>query len=139
MLSNEKIKWMTRAALYEKKEGKGSIRINRFRKGDYISWNMIKSILGITVGYALVILLYLLGISESMLDELTLPFVIDMATRFLFVYLVLLVFTGFVSFLIYYGRYQQAQKKTKLYTQYLKRISQIYQKESEGAKGDYLS
>ncbi len=139
MLSNEKIKWMTRAALYEKKEGKGSIRINRFRKGDYISWNMIKSILGITVGYALVILLYLLGISESMLDELTLPFVIDMATRFLFVYLVLLVFTGFVSFLIYYGRYQQAQKKMKMYAQYLKKISHIYQKEGEGAKGDYLS
>ena len=133
MLSNEKIKWMTRAALYEKKEGKGSIRINRFRKGDYISWNMIKSILGITVGYALVILLYLLGISESMLDELTLPFVIDMATRFLFVYLVLLVFTGFVSFLIYYGRYQQAQKKMKMYAQYLKKISHIYQKEGEGA------
>jgi len=139
VLSNEKIKWMTRAALYEKKEGKGSIRINRFRKGDYISWNMIKSILGITVGYALVILLYLLGISESMLDELTLPFVIDMATRFLFVYLVLLVFTGFVSFLIYYGRYQQAQKKMKMYAQYLKKISHIYQKEGEGAKGDYLS
>ena len=139
MLSNEKIKWMTRAALYEKKEGKGSIRINRFRKGDYISWNMIKSILGITVGYALVILLYLLGISESMLDELTLPFVIDMATRFLFVYLVLLVFTGFVSFLIYYGRYQQAHKKMKMYAQYLKKISHIYQKEGEGAKGDYLS
>ena len=139
MLSNEKIKWMTRAALYEKKEGKGSIRINRFRKGDYISWNMIKSILRITVGYALVILLYLLGISESMLDELTLPFVIDMATRFLFVYLVLLVFTGFVSFLIYYGRYQQAQKKMKMYAQYLKKISHIYQKEGEGAKGDYLS
>ena len=139
MLSNEKIKWMTRAALYEKKEGKGSIRINRFRKGDYISWNMIKSILGITVGYALVILLYLLGISESMLDELTLPLVIDMATRFMFVYLVLLVFTGFVSFLIYYGRYQQAQKKMKMYAQYLKKISHIYQKEGEGAKGDYLS
>ena len=88
---------------------------------------------------ALVILLYLLGISESMLDELTLPFVIDMATRFLFVYLVLLVFTGFVSFLIYYGRYQQAQKKMKMYAQYLKKISHIYQKEGEGAKGDYLS
>lgn len=137
MLSNEKIKWMARAALYEKKEGKGSIRINRFRKSDYISWNMIKSIVGMTVGYALVILLYLLGVSESMLDELTLPYVIDMGTRLLFIYLVLLVVTGFVSFLIYYGRYEQAQRKTKVYTQYLKKISQIYQKESESAKGDY--
>ena len=114
MLSNEKIKWMTRAALYEKKEGKGSIRINRFRKSDYISWNMIKSIVGVTAGYALVVLLYLLGISESVLDELTLPYVIGIVERFLFVYLVLLVITGFVSFLIYYGRYQQAQKKTKI-------------------------
>lgn len=139
MLSNEKIKWMTRAALYEKKEGKGSIRINRFQRSDYISWNMIKSIVGVTVGYALVLLLYLLGISESVLDQLTLPYVVDMAGRFLFVYFVLLVVTGFVSFLIYYGRYQQAQKKTKMYTQYLKKISHIYQKEGEGAKGDYLS
>ncbi len=139
MLSNEKIKWMTRAALYEKKEGKGSIRINRFRKSDYISWNMIKSIVGVTAGYALVVLLYLLGISESVLDELTLPYVIGIVERFLFVYLVLLVITGFVSFLIYYGRYQQAQKKTKMYVQYLRKISHIYQKEGEGAKGDYLS
>ena len=139
MLSNEKIKWMTRAALYEKKEGKGSIRINRFQRSDYISWNMIKSIVGVTVGYALVLLLYLLGISESVLDQLTLPYVVDMAGRFLFVYFVLLVVTGFVSFLIYYGRYQQAQKKMKKYAQYLKKISHIYQKEGEGAKGDYLS
>ena len=97
MLSNEKIKWMTRAALYEKKEGKGSIRINRFRKSDYISWNMIKSIVGMTMGYALVIFLYLLGVSESMLDELTLPYVINIGMRFLFVYLVLLVITGFAA------------------------------------------
>lgn len=139
MLSNEKIKWMTRAALYEKKEGKGSIRINRFGRSDYISWNMIKSVVGVTVGYALVILMYLLGISESMLDKMTLPYVIDRAGKFLFVYLVLLVVTGFVSFLIYYGRYQQAQKKTKMYMQYLKKIGHIYQKEVEGAKEDSLS
>ena len=130
---------MTRAALYEKKEGKRCIRINRFHKSDYISWNMIKSIVGVSVGYVLIIGLYVLYISESMLDEITLPYVMDMAMKFLFIYLIVLFVTGLISFLIYYGRYEKAQRKTKAYTQCLKKLGHIYQREGETVKGDFLS
>lgn len=138
MLSNEKIRWMTRAALYEKKEGKRCLRINRFHQGDYISWNVVKSLLGVTVGYMLVIVLYVLYGSETLLDQLTLPYLISLAVRFLFGYLTVLAAAGLISFVVYYSRYQNAHKKNRIYVQYLKKIERIYQKESaasENVKG----
>lgn len=54
MISEEKVKIMTSLAQYEKKEGTGDLRINRYSCGDYVRMETMK------VGVALVIALLLL-------------------------------------------------------------------------------
>ena len=54
MISEEKVKIMTSLAQYEKKEGTGDLRINRYSCGDYVRMETMK------VGVALVVALLLL-------------------------------------------------------------------------------
>ena len=136
MLSNEKIKWMTRAALYEKKEEKRNLRINRFHQNDYISWNVMKSLIVTTAGYAIGAGLYLLYGAETMLDEITFPYLLELGGRLILVYAAVLAAAGFLAFLAYYARYQRARKKNKTYVHYLKKINRIYQKESRDSEGE---
>ncbi len=136
MLSNEKIKWMTRAALYEKKEDKKSLRVNRFHQSDYISWNVMKSLIGTTAGFGLAVVIYLLYGSETMLDEITLPYLVELGKNLILIYVAVLAVAGMLSFLAYYGRYQRARKKNKEYVHYLKKINRIYQKESRDSEDE---
>lgn len=141
VVSGEKVKLMTRAAIYEKKEKKGNLRINGFRQEDYIAWNMIKALVGITAGYILVIGIYALYGSETMLDQLTLEYLFALGKKFLAGYCIVLLFTGVISYVVYFLRYLRAKKENRAYIQYLKKIKRIYQKEggtAENAKEEPL-
>jgi len=126
---------MARAAIYVKKEKKHNLRIHRFRQEDYIAWNMIKALVGMTAGYGLIMVIYVLYGSESLLDQLTLDYLADLGKKFLLGYVVVMGLTGVVSYIVYYNRYQKARKKNRAYVQYLKKINRIYQKDG-GTAGD---
>ncbi len=51
MLNEERIKLMTKLALYEQKEGKRDIPMSHYYKGDYVSYHMIRSSILATLGF----------------------------------------------------------------------------------------
>ena len=59
MVSEDKVKIMTRLALYEQKEQK-SIKSSKYYKNDYVGYNMINTALLITVCY--IAMLVVIGI-----------------------------------------------------------------------------
>ena len=50
MLNEEKIRIMTRAAIYEQGKGEEDIKITSYSRSDYIRYNMLKTLIGVTVG-----------------------------------------------------------------------------------------
>ena len=52
MLNERKVKLMTRLTMYEKREGKHTIPMTKYFTDDFISWNMIKTVVAITFAYA---------------------------------------------------------------------------------------
>ena len=57
MLDERKVKLMTKMALYEQKEGKEDFKVSAYYRKDYASVHTIYSILWMTVGYILLIVL----------------------------------------------------------------------------------
>ena len=55
MLNEERIRLMTRMAAYEEHEGKKDIAISGYFRGDYISFQLLKSAIYATVGFALAV------------------------------------------------------------------------------------
>ena len=53
MLNEDKIRIMSRCAMYEKAEGKEDLKINRYFQGDYVRLNVLKTLIGATIGFVL--------------------------------------------------------------------------------------
>ena len=70
MINESRIKLMTRLAAYESSEGKKNMSIGTYFRGDYISGQIMKSIIYGTVAFALVFVLYLLYDAEKLMESI---------------------------------------------------------------------
>ena len=67
VLNENKVKMMTRMAIYEKNEGKKMLRTAKFFKGDYVSLAVLKSTIATTFAFIIVALMVVLCNTESII------------------------------------------------------------------------
>ncbi len=129
MLNNNRIRLMTKLALYESKEGKEDIRLSKYYKSDYVRYQIIKSIICATVGYALILLLIILYHSEYLIaNAVTLDYKL-MGTYILGIYIMIVSAYGLGSAVGYSIMYDKSRKKLGRYFKLLKRLNKMYNEE----------
>ena len=110
---------MTKLALYETKEGKEDISLSKYYKTDYVRYQVIKSVLSATFGYALILLLIFIYKSEYLIQNaVTLNYNIVVALY------------GLGSMVGYSLKYDLSRKKLSRYYKLLKRLNKIYNEET---------
>lgn len=122
MLSEEKIKLMTKLSIYEKRTGKKTMKLTKFFQMDYVSWNMLKTGVAVTIGYLLIVAVYLVYHFETFIEELYTMDYIALGREIATKYVLLLVVYMAITFLIYSVRYSWGMKSLKRYQKNLKRI-----------------
>ena len=70
MVNEDRIKLMTRMAAYEKEEHKKNKNIVSFFKSDYISMQMLKSVVSTTIAFGIIFSLYVLYDFEVFMKEI---------------------------------------------------------------------
>lgn len=131
MLNEKKIRLMTKLALFEEYEGKEAIKMDRYYRVDYIRYQVLKSMVCVTLGYLLVLLSILVYQSEYILDNITTIAYKSIAVYIILGYLFLLLFYSFITGIISYFNYKRARKKMKNYKRNLKSLRGLYSEESE--------
>ncbi|MCI8308350.1 MAG: hypothetical protein HFH14_09920 [Lachnospiraceae bacterium] len=132
MLSKKKIKIMFRMASYEQGRGKKDLNTVRFYKADYVRLNILKSIVCMTIAYALVLGLVVLYNAEYIIkNAVKLPYY-SIGLKVLGIYISLVVFYIIVSLAVYASRYGHARKRVQRYFKYLKYLSKYYDNDGEG-------
>ena len=128
MLNIEKVKHMTKAAAYENGEEKKNIKISDYFRTDYMGLQMVKSGIAYTVAYVILVVIWAMGIMESLLDKISsVAYVEDLVKILIILYVVGLVFYE-ISIYIYYSiKYEKAKKSVKGYQTHLKRIHKFYE------------
>lgn len=130
MISEQRVKLMTRLAAYEENEGKRNSSIGTFFRSDYISLQLIKSFICATLAFGLIFGLFALYDSESFLSEMyRLDNLVEYIKKIVFYYLG---FTGvyvLISYVIYAIRYRKARTRLRVYFNNLKRLQILYQRE----------
>ena len=130
MLNTDKVRLMTKLALYETKEGKEDIRLSKYYKTDYVRYQVIKSIVCATIGYALILMLIFIYKSEEIiknavtLDYKTIGIVV------LGIYIIIAALYGLGSSVGYAIKYDLSRKKLSRYYKLLKRLNKIYHEET---------
>ena len=129
MISEQRVKLMTRLAAYEQKEGKKNEEIGSYFRGDYISLQILKSVVSATMAFALIVALFVLYDSELFLSDIYKIDILDYVKKLILYYFV---FTGvyvLISYVVYSIRYRKAKKRLKVYFNNLKRLQILYQRE----------
>ena len=129
MVNEDRIKLMTRMAAYEKEEHKKNKTIVSFFKSDYISMQMLKSIVFTTIAFGIMFGLYILYDFEVFMKEIYQMDIFEFAKSVIIVYMI---FTGVILVITYVTslyQYNRALQNTKLYYMNLKKLSRIYGEE----------
>jgi len=131
VISEEKVKIMTSLVQYEKKEGTGDLRINRYSCGDYVRMETMK------VGVALVVALLLL---TGIIVIFHMEDVISMMRKGTIAVPAILILICFgIIFFCYVKsarrraekRYNEAMVRIKAYERQLEKLLEVYEEEEK--------
>ena len=129
MISEQRVKLMTRLAAYEQKEGKKNEEIGSYFRGDYISLQILKSVISATIAFVLIVALFVLYDSELFLSDNYKIDILEYVKKLIVYYFA---FTGvyvLISYVVYAIKYRKAKKRLKVYFNNLKRLQILYQRE----------
>lgn len=127
MIRTTKVKTMTQAAIFEKKEERRAIYVSRFCRGDYVLYGLIKSGISITAAYLLGFGTLVIYHAEELMTERSIEDLIHLGREALFWYAGILAVFLVISAIVYYSRYSHAQKRMKEYRGCLRRLIKIYE------------
>ncbi len=126
MLNEERIILMTRMESYAENDGKKNMQIGNYFRSDYISVQIIKSVVSATIAFVIGFGLYVLYHLETFLQDIYKMDLIAFAKNVLIWYGVAVVVYGVISYLVYSYRYSKARKSLKQYYNHLKKLNSLY-------------
>ena len=131
MFNEEKVKSMTRAAAFENSEKKRDLEISKYFRSDYLGLQLIKSAIGYTVSFALLMVLWFMGSGEALMLKLSQPEFVGGLLKILVIVFVAGLCIYEIAVYIYCSRkYERAKERTGTYEAYLKEIYKFYEEES---------
>ena len=125
MLNEDKIRIMSRCAMYEKGQGKEALAVNRYYQGDYVRLNTLKTLIGVTVGFVLCFGLYLVLRAEYYMENIVGMDLMAFARNVLMYYVIVLVIFAVISIVFYGWKYTDTQKRVRWYYQDLKALAEM--------------
>lgn len=126
MLNEKKIRLMNKLALYEEKEGRNDLRLNHYYKTDYIRFQLSKSLLSVTIGFGLILVLLAIYKAEYLIAEAVKLDYKLIGSTILGIYIVTMLSYSLFAVILYSIQYDYSKKKTGKYVKELKELQQFY-------------
>ena len=140
MLKKKKVILMTKLAIYEKLESKYMLKAEKYFRGDYISWHIIKTMVAITIVYLLCAAMWFIYNSEFLIQNIASLNYYAIISYAVLLYVVLVLFYGVISYIVYTVKYSKAVKIMNNYEKGLKQYAKICVEErKENTEGEDLS
>ncbi|NLL79476.1 MAG: hypothetical protein GX234_06765 [Clostridiales bacterium] len=130
MLNEERIKLMTRMASYEEREGKKNLAIGSYFRSDYISLQVLKSVICATITFAILCGAAVLYDFELFMQDIYKEDLLISGKKILIFYVAFIAIYAVISYIVYSYRYNRAKKSLRQYYSNLKQLSVLYEEES---------
>lgn len=138
MLNEEKVKLMTKLAIYEQKEGREDLPLGKYYRTDYLTLKMINSAIAMTVGYLILLITIFLINVEELLAEMVSMDILSVGRRILAVYAILFVVNMVATYFIYSHKFKKSRKNLNKYNDTLKELYTIYKKEEKDSRNNFF-
>lgn len=126
MVNEERVKLMTRCAIYEKTYGKTELPMAGYFKRDYVKLNILKTMVCAVISYGLCALIYIMADYEHLFMELNQLHFKELLLRFgVGAVLFLVVYYG-IARVLYAYRFDRAKRHVTEYYRNLKQLKSLY-------------
>lgn len=130
MLNNEKIRTMTKLAVYEEVKGREDLKMAKYYKTDYVRLQVLKTAVSVTIGYGLILLLIAMYKADYIITKVvTLDFV-RIGQYILGCYIIIMAVYITCTILWYNYIYNKSRKNLSKYNKLLKKLINFYQQEN---------
>lgn len=126
MLSQERIKLMTRMAAYEENEGKKYMSIGSYFRSDYMGLQVVKSVISSTLAYLIILGLYIYYHFETFMQDIYKMDLMQVGKSLLLYYVIFVAANGLITYIVYSFRYSRAKRSLRRYYRHLKQLAAIY-------------
>lgn len=128
MINEEKVILMTRLASYETNEGKKDISIINYFKGDYIGFQVLKSVIAATISFFVLFGVYIFYNFEELMQDVYKMDLLGFGKSVVILYLCAVGAYGVISYVVSASKYSKAKKNLKNYYSNLKKLASMYDK-----------
>ena len=136
MLNEQKIRKMVEIARFEQEAPRRVFRTAHFFRDDYVSFQVIKAMLGGFFALCLLAALWVFYHSEELMWDYTVMDLWGVVLKFAAVALGVVLACGGVAFIIYLVKYQKDKNKLRRYRINLKQLLIMEEEEKEQSSGD---
>ncbi len=126
MLSQERIKLMTKMASYEENEGKKYMSIGSYFRSDYMGMQVLTSIISATLAFLLICGCYVYYHFETLMQDIYKTDLLVFGKQVLFYYVIFVAAYALITYIVYSFRYSKAKRSLKRYYRHLKQLAAIY-------------
>lgn len=129
MVNEEKVKLMTRMAAYEQGEFRRHKPIVGFFRSDYISLQMVKTVICTTLAYGILLGLYVMYDVEVFMKEIYQMDIPAFVRTVIIMYLLMLGVFILITYVVSLYQYNRSLQSTRLYYSNLRKLSHLYGEE----------
>lgn len=129
MLNETRVKHMVQLAMYENKDSADEFKASSFYKKDYISFNMLWSIIWMTIAYIIVAILFVLAKLDYILEVMSMQLLITWTGYAIGAYLLLVILYISLSRRFYRKKHAKAYHRVNRFKEGLEMLEEMYQEE----------
>ena len=135
MINEEKVKIMTKIAMYEQGKGRKYLPVSKYYRSDYIGLALIKNFFLVTIGYIMAVAAVAVYFGEYLVENLHKMDLVSMGIYIIVGYVAALVGYSILTYIQYSVKYYKAKKSVKEYYIQLTELSKIYTREEKRSAG----
>ncbi len=129
MLEPDKIVLMTRLASFEKNEARENSNIWQYFRGDYIGWQVLKSIVAGTIVFGIIFAGFVIYDFETFMLEIYKMDLLEYAKGVLTKYLSFVAVYSVITYIVFAVKYAKARGELRTYVHNLNKLSKTYNNE----------
>lgn len=126
MLNENKVKMMTKMAIYEKNEGKKMLKTARYFKGDFVAFAVLKSIIAATFAYIIMVIMYVMCNFESLIADINSINYTQMGKTLGIYYIAIIIVFSIIAGIVSAYQYEASRKGLKKYFSRLSKLERFY-------------
>lgn len=126
MLNENKVKMMTKMAIYEKNEGKKMLRNARYYKSDYVALAALKSTITTTLAFIIIVIMIAISNTETIIKQINSMDYAMLGKKIAVYYIISLIVYAIISGVYSAYQYDKSRSGIKRYFMRLNKLERFY-------------